>query len=127
MTANEVYPHGADGRPHNTRDPYQAAREAVPLQVVASRYTELRKIGDKYVGDCPLPGHPDDGCCFSCNPDGRWRCSECGQDGDVIDLAYHCGDYGERWEAMVALAVDYGVDIPKDPRSWFVAQEPHGE
>jgi hypothetical protein len=41
----------------------------------------------------------------------------------VIDLEYHCGDYGELWEAMVSLAVEYDVELPKRPQSWYRRQE----
>jgi len=41
----------------------------------------------------------------------------------VVDLEFHCGDYGELWEAMISLAVEYVVDLPGRPRRWFVRQE----
>jgi hypothetical protein len=40
-----------------------------------------------------------------------------------VDLEFFCGDYGELWEAMVSLAVDYGVELPERPRSWQRKQE----
>ncbi len=125
MPADEVNLNGAGWCPRNMRDPYQAVREAVPLHEVAGRYIELHEVDNKYLGCCPLHVDSGESVGFSCDPDRRWRCSQCCQEGDVIDLAFHLGDYGERWEAMVALAVDYGVDIPEDPRSWFGPQERH--
>jgi len=40
-----------------------------------------------------------------------------------VDLEYICGDYGELWEAMVSLAVEYGVEFPQRPQRWHEAQE----
>lgn len=41
----------------------------------------------------------------------------------MVDLAFFCGDYGELWEAMISLAVDYGVDLPERPPSWHRKHE----
>jgi len=41
----------------------------------------------------------------------------------VVDLEFHCGDYGELWEAMISLAVEYDVELPERPPSWFRRQE----
>jgi hypothetical protein len=41
----------------------------------------------------------------------------------VVDLEFFCGDYGELWEAMIALSVEYGVELPKRPDSWHRKQE----
>jgi hypothetical protein len=41
----------------------------------------------------------------------------------VVDLEFHCGDYGELWEAMVSLAVEYGVELPERSPSWYRRQE----
>jgi hypothetical protein len=40
-----------------------------------------------------------------------------------VDLEFHCGDYDELWEAMIALAVEYEVELPKRPQSWYRRQE----
>ena len=40
-----------------------------------------------------------------------------------MDLEFHCGDYGELWEAMISLAVEYGVELPQRPPAWFARQE----
>ena len=36
----------------------------------------------------------------------------------MIDLEFSCGDYGELWEAMIALAVEHNVELPRRPGSW---------
>jgi len=41
----------------------------------------------------------------------------------VVDLEFHCGDYGELREAMVSLAVEFGVVLPERSPSWFRRQE----
>jgi hypothetical protein len=40
-----------------------------------------------------------------------------------VDLEFACGDYGELWEAMISLALDYGVELPERPPSWRRKQE----
>jgi DNA primase len=97
----------------------------VPLEEVARRYTDLESVGGKawFTGRCPLPTHEDRTPSFYIYPPGRYHCYGCGGSGDVIDLEYHCGDYGELWEAMVSLAVEYDVELPKRPQSWYRRQE----
>jgi hypothetical protein len=41
----------------------------------------------------------------------------------VVDLEFHCGDYGELWEAMISLAVEYGVELPRRSQRWHEAQK----
>ena len=112
-----------DRHPYGFRKSCEAIREAVPLPEVAGRFTELRRVGDKHLGRCPLPDHEDRSPSFYCYPDGRWWCFGCNRGGDVVDLEFHCGDYGELWEAMISLAVDYGVELPERPRSWHRKHE----
>ncbi len=51
---------------------------------VAGRYTQLRRIGTRFVGRCPL--HEDSRPSFVCYPDGRFFCFGCLQWGDAVDL-----------------------------------------
>ena len=72
------------------------------------------------------PDHEDQTSSFYIYPaevGGGWWCYGCSLGSDVIDLEFFCGDYGELWEAMVSLAVDYGVELPERPRSWHRKQE----
>jgi hypothetical protein len=39
-----------------------------------------------------------------------------------VDLEFHCGDHRELWEAMIALAVEYGVELPRRTNRWHEAQ-----
>ena len=72
---------------------------------------------------CALPDHDDHEPSFYVYPPGRWWCYGCNRGGDVVDLEFFCGDYGELWEAMVSLAMEYGVKLPERPRSWYRRQE----
>ncbi len=106
--------------------PIDAAKEAVSCVDLADRLCGpggLRHVGKEWVGRCPLPDHEDRTPSFYVYPPGRWWCYGCSRGGDVVDLEYHCGDYGKLWVAMVALAVDYGVELPPRPQSWYRRQE----
>ena len=110
---------------HGFRRCCEAIREAVPIEEVARRYTKLERFGGKawFTGRCALPDHEDRTPSFYVYPPGRFWCYGCNRGGDVVDLEYICGDYGELWEAMVSLAVEYGVEFPQRPQRWHEAQE----
>jgi CHC2 zinc finger len=103
----------------------QAIRDAVPIEEVARRYTKLKAFGGKawFIGRCALPDHEDTTPSFYIYPSGRWWCYGCGRGGDVVDLEFFCGDYAELWEAMIALAVEYGVELPGRTKRWHEAQQ----
>jgi DNA primase len=106
----------------------EAVRDAVPIEAVARRYTGLEPLGGRawFTARCPLPGHEDRTPSFYIYPGevgGRWWCYGCSRGGDVVDLEFFCGDYGELWEAMISLAVDYGVELPVRSPSWHRKQE----
>jgi DNA primase len=103
----------------------EAVQEAVPVEEIARHYTHLEPLGSSarawFTSRCPLPDHEDRTHSFYIYPGnvgGRWWCYGCERGGDVVDLEFFCGDYGELWEAMVSLAVDCGVELPERPRSW---------
>ena len=105
----------------------EAVGKAVPIEDVARRYTDLEPFGSSakawFMGRCSLPDHPDNDPSFYIYPPGRFWCYGCGRGGDVVDLEFFCGGFGELWEAMVSLAVEFGVELPQRPRSWFPRQE----
>src|SRR5919112_517972 len=109
------------GAPDGIRKCCEAVRGAVPIEQIARRYTQLESLGGRawFTGRCPLPDHEDKTPSFYVYPPGRWWCYGCGRGGDVVDLEFFCGDYGELWEAMVSLAVEYDVELPKRPQSWY--------
>jgi hypothetical protein len=127
MTAptNKLY---LDSSPDNTygfRKCCESIRQAVPVQDVARRYTDLEPLGGRawFTGRCPLPSHEDKEPSFYIYPPGRYHCYGCGGHGDCIDLEFHCGDYDELWQAMVSLSLEFGVELPKRPQSWYQRQE----
>ena len=103
----------------------EAVREAVPIEEVARRYTDLEPVGGRawFTGRCPLPDHDDKTPSFYIYPPGRFHCYGCDRNGDVVDLEFFCGDYGELWEAMIARSLEYGVELPGRPESWHRKQE----
>ena len=103
----------------------EAIRDNVPIEEVARRYTHLEPFGGKawFTGRCPFPTHEDKTPSFYIYPHGRYHCYGCGGRGDVVDLEFHCGDYSELWEAMVSLAVEYDVELPRRSQRWHEAQE----
>jgi DNA primase len=105
----------------------EAVRDAVPIEEIARRYTKLEPFGGKawFSGRCPLPDHEDKTPSFYIYPPGRWHCYGCGRGGDVVDLEFHCGDYGELWEAMIALVVEYDVELPQRPQRWHEKEAKH--
>jgi hypothetical protein len=105
----------------------EAVRENVPIEDRARRYTKLETLGGNawFVGRCALPDHEDKTPSFYIYPPGRFWCYGCGRGGDVVDLEFHCGDYGELWEAMVSLAVEYDVELPQRPKRWHRKEARH--
>jgi DNA primase len=106
----------------------EVVRAAVPIVEIAQRYTALKPLSGKawFTGRCPLPDHDDLDPSFYIYPPGRWWCYGCQRGGDVIDLEFFCGDYGELWEAMISLAVDRNVPLPDHSREWYAKQERQG-
>jgi hypothetical protein len=98
--------------PNDTYDlDREAVCEAAPTEEVARRYTDLERFGGGgwYMGNCPHPNHDDEGQSFYVSPAGSWECYSCGHSGDVVDLEFLCGNYGSPQEAIMALAIEYGV------------------
>ena len=114
-----------DSRRYSFRKCCEAVRAVVPIEEIARRYTDLKPLGGKawFTGRCPLPDHPDNDPSFYIYPPGRWWCYGCNRGGDVVDLEFHCGDCGELWEAMIALAVEYSVALPERPPKWHDWQQ----
>jgi DNA primase len=105
----------------------EAVRDVVPVEERARRYTHLEPFGGKawFTGRCAIPDHEDKTPSFYIYPPDRWWCYGCGRGGDVVDLEFFCGDYGELWEAMIALAVEYEVELPRRPQRWYEKEARH--
>lgn len=121
---DELYRASSPDNTYGFRKCCEAIREAVPIEKHARRYTDLEPLWGRawFIGRCPLPTHEDKDPSFYIYPDG-WHCYGCGRGGDVIDLEFHCGNYGELWEAMVSLSLEYDVELPKRSESWHQKQK----
>lgn len=65
-------------------------------------------------GKSLCPFHEDGNPSLQLYDDGYY-CFACGAHGDGVDLEYRLGSYEQMWEAMVALSVRHGVDLPPKP------------
>jgi DNA primase len=124
-TPQTILQHKEPETSYSFRKCCEAVGNAVPIEDRARLYTKLEPFGGKawFMGRCPLPTHEDKTPSFYIYPPGRYHCYGCGGSGDVVDLEFHCGEYGELWEAMISLAVEYDVKLPERPPSWFRRQE----
>jgi hypothetical protein len=125
LSPQTILQHSPPDTSYGFRRCCEAVRDAVPVEGVARLYTDLEPLGGRawFTGRCPLPDHEDKTPSFYIYPPGRFHCYGCGRGGDVVDLEFHCGDYGELWQAMISLAVEYGVKLPKRTKHWHEAQE----
>jgi DNA primase len=125
LSPQTILNHSPPDTSHGFRKCCEAIRDVVPIEQHARRYTHLEPFGGNawFVGRCALPDHEDKTPSFYIYPPGRYHCYGCGGSGDVVDLEFHCGDYTELWEAMISLAVEYGVELPQRPPAWFARQE----
>ncbi|MDP9438463.1 MAG: hypothetical protein M3P49_06940 [Actinomycetota bacterium] len=107
-------------------------KDRVDVADYASRLTDLRGSGGTLRGACPVPGcesgegRRGDGDAFAVYAsERRWHCYRAGAGGSVIDLhasmesGFHPapGDPAP-WQSMVALAEDYGVELPERSEGW---------
>jgi hypothetical protein len=87
---------------------------------------QLRKVGERWVARCPLPGHEDRTPSFTVYPESNsWFCfGACLRGGDVVDLAAAAWGYGrgEMATAAADLLHEYGREIPDRPASWYAKQ-----
>ena len=125
LAPHQFYQHSLPDDTYGFRKCCEAIREAAPIEEVARRYTDLEPLGGRawFTGRCPLPDHEEKTPSFYLYPPGRFHCYGCDRNGDVVDLEFFCGDYGELWEAMIALSLEYNVELPKRPDSWYRKQE----
>ncbi len=90
----------------------------------AGTRTGLRKVGERWVGCCPLPDHNDRSPSFTVYPEtDSWYCFGCCRGGDVLDLHQLAYGYASKWEALISLATQRGVKLPERPKGWFAWQE----
>lgn len=94
------------------RSSVEAIKDAVPLEDYAAGLTDLKNAGGNLVGLCPLPDHEEKTPSFHVYPDGHFHCYGCEAHGDVLDLHQLAHGHAEKWEALVSLAMDRGVELP---------------
>lgn len=121
-----VYPKGVEETPVDPGRPPLMVRRGiekikaeVDIVTVAQGYGQFRSVGSaRWKGRCLAPDHEDKTPSMSVKVDTQtFRCFGCGAYGDVIDLV-KLVEGGETWEAMVALSVRYGVELPRRPQRW---------
>jgi DNA primase len=87
---------------------------------------KMRKVGDRWVARCPLPGHEDRTPSFTVyTGTNSWFCfGACLRGGDVVDLAAAAWSYGRGEMAMAAadLLHEFGHELPERPASWYAKQ-----
>jgi DNA primase len=107
-----------------------AAKDKVPVVDLADLLCgpgQMRKVGERWVARCPLPGHEERTPSFTVYPEtNSWYCfGACQRGGDVVDPAAAAWGYGEGEMAMAAaqLLTEFGQPIPERPASWYAKQE----
>lgn len=102
----------------------EAVKSAVPIIDEADLLCGpggLRKVGERWLGRCPLPTHEETTPSFTVYPDdNHFHCYGCGAHGDVLDLHQLAHGFGEdeKWWALVSLARERGVELPRRPQRW---------
>lgn len=129
MQDNNPSPDRPERRGVSRRPVIEAAKVSVSTIDLADRLCGpggLRKVGDRWVGRCPLPDHEDRSPSFTVDPEKNlWYCfGACQRGGDVIELARHAWGYEKSDAAVVAayLLMEFGHEVPPRPASWFDKQ-----
>lgn len=130
----EQHPFGRDPeRRYMFRKARDVVKAAVPvideadlLCGPAGKRTGLRKVGERWVGRCPTLDHEDRTPSFVVYPNDSWYCFGCCRGGDVLDLHQLAHGYASKWEALVSLAAQRGVELPERPQSWHGWQQEKG-
>ncbi len=114
-----------DPRRYGFRRALETVKAAVPLIDEADLLcgpagarTGLRRAGERWVGLCPLPDHDEKTPSFTVFPDDHWWCFGCNRGGDVLDLHQLAHGYAEKWEALISLAQERGVELPVRSERW---------
>jgi hypothetical protein len=85
---------------------------------------KLRRVNTHWVGHCPLPDHEDKMPSFVVYPgNNSWWCFGWSRGSDVLDLYQLAYSYSEKWEALVGLAHERGLDLPRRPKGWHEWQK----
>jgi hypothetical protein len=91
----------------------------VSLEEYAGELTELKRRGGVLVGLCPLPDHDEKTPSFTIwAGSGTWWCFGCDRGSDILDLHQLLHGYAEKWEALVSLSMERGVELPGRSEGW---------
>ena len=108
-------------RRYSFRRSLEAVKEGVALHEYAATLTQLKRFGNDgwWIGRCPVPEHEDRNPSFYVipTPKPHVHCYGCGLHGDIFDL-FQAVEGGELWEAMIALAQRYDVELPRRSERW---------
>lgn len=105
------------------------AKERILVIDLADRLcgsVKMRRVGNKWVARCPLPGHDDKTPSFTVYPEtNSYYCFGCLRGGDVVDLAAAAWGYdsGEMAMAAANLLHEFGHEIPPRPERWHRKNE----
>lgn len=104
--------------------PIDAAKEAVSVLDLAERLCgDLKAVGSRYEGHCPLPDHDDKSPSFNAYPETQsWWCFGCSRGGDVVDLYALSNGHEHLGEAAGFLLLEFGHEVPQRPASWHRKQ-----
>ena len=104
-----------------------AAKAAVPTIALADILCgpgQMRRIGERWTGVCPLPGHEEKTPSFTVYPGDRgWWCFGCNRGGDVVNLARLAWSIDRADVAAAEVLMAFGHPIPPRPEAWFARQD----
>jgi CHC2 zinc finger len=109
--------------------PIDAAKEAVPVIDLADLLCGpggLKRVGDRWVGQCPWPDHEDRSPSFTVYPEtNSCFCYGCLRGGDVVELYRLAKGFDQRdaHTAAAMLLMEFGHELPPRPPAWFRRQE----
>jgi hypothetical protein len=116
-------------RPVSSRAVIDAAKRLVPTIDLADRLCgsgQLKRIGNEWVGRCPLPDHDDRVPSFTVNPEkDLWFCHGCLFGGDVVRLAQLVWNHDRADDAAGYLLAEFGYqnEILPRPEAWRAKQQ----
>lgn len=125
LDAKPVYDKGSrlERRGASRRSVIDLAKERVPVIDLADLLCgpgKLRRVGNKWVGQCPIPDHEDKTPSFTCYPEtNSWWCFGCQRGRDVVDLASHVWGIDNPATAAGETLLTFGHEVPPRPSAWF--------
>jgi hypothetical protein len=125
-TANVARPERRGVSTRTVIEEAKAKVATVDLAVKLCGPGQLRRVGEKCIARCPLPGHEDRSPSFTVYPEtNSFFCFGCLVGGDVVELARHAWGYEKSKVGIAAayLLMEFGHDVPQRPSGWFARQE----